>query len=235
MIRNIAVTLIGLGFVAIGVFLIATERTPWMSPDPWSVTAFFAGCAIVGLLETIQGWWPPRPVSTASHFGARFNRAQLGVFAVAGALWCASGWLGLYGTVYPAWVAWMVLAFGGACAALLGGFALDGREQVVVDHEGIADRRVVRDKIAWADVREISVGNTGGVPSVAVTLNDPERFRAKRPWLAKLFGRSVEPVHVIGLQLASSFDDIVEAVTRFAPPELLPREKGAIWLDDEAL
>jgi hypothetical protein len=234
-IRSAAVALIGIGFVAIAIFLIASGHLPWTSPDPWCVMTFFAGCAIIGLVETVQGWWPPRPVSSASRFAAQFNRAQLGVFALAGALWCASGWLGLYGNVYPAWVAWMVLAFGGICAGLLGGFVFDGREQVIVDHEGIADRRIVRDKIPWSDVRAISVGRTGGVPSVAVTLHDPARYRAKRPWFAKTVGRSVEPVHVISLQLAASFEDIVAAVTRFAPPELQPHEKGAIWLDDDAL
>lgn len=235
MIRSAAVALIGIGFVAIGAVLIASGHMPWTSPDPWSVIAFFAGCAIIGLVETVQGWWPPQPAATATRFGARFNRAQLGVFALAGALWCASGWLGLYGSVYPVWVAWMVLAFGGVCAGALGPFALDGREQVVVDLEGIADRRIVRNKIPWRDVRAISVGHTGGVPSVAITLHDPTSYRAKRPWFAKMFGRSVEPVHVISLQLASSFDDIVHAVTRLAPPELLPHENGAIWLDDDAL
>jgi len=234
-IRSAAVTLIGIGFVAIGAFLIASGRMPWTSPEPWSVMAFFAGCAIIGLVETVQGWWPPRPVATASRFGARFNRAQLGVFALAGALWCASGWLGLYGNVYPAWVAWMVLGFGSVCAGVLGGFVFDGREQVVVNHEGIADRRVVRDQIPWRDVRAMSIGHTGGVPSVAITLHDPASYRAKRPWFARMFGRSVEPLHVISLQLAASFDDIVAAITRFAPPELLPHEKGAIWLDDDAL
>jgi hypothetical protein len=234
-IKSVAVTLIGIAFVAIGVVLIASGHTPWTSPDPWTVMAFFAGCAMIGLVETVQGWRPPRPVSTASRFAARFNRVQLGVFALAGLLWCASGWLGLYGSVYPEWAAWMVLAFGGVCAAILGPFVLDGREQVVVDHDGIADRRLVRGKIPWGDVRAITVGQTGGVPSVAIALRDPARYRAARPWMARLFGRSVEPVHVISMQLGASFEDVVAAVTQFAPRELLSPERGAVWLDDDAM
>jgi MFS family permease len=220
--QSLLVTLIGLGFTAVAVALIVSGHSPWTSPDPWTVMAFFAGCAAIGFIETVQRWWPPKPVDTETRFAAGFNRAQLSVFAIGGALWCVSGVLGLYGSVFPAWAAWLTILFGAVCAGLLGVFALDGREQVAVDRDGILDRRIVTAKIPWGDVERVDLPHVGDVPPLALTLANPALYKARRPFLARLSGRSVDPVQITGLQLTASTAQIATAVTRFAPPQVFP-------------
>jgi hypothetical protein len=229
--RNSAVTLIGAGFVTTGVLMLVSGTRPWNSPGVWAGMLFFAGGALVGAVQGIQERRPPRPEVTPTRVTLRFNRAQMGVHGLAGAAWAASGVLSLSDGEFPAWLAWVGIAFGGLVALVALPHALNGRATVEVDGEGIADYRCLTRKVPWEAIAAVRSSHSHGVPSLALLLVSPGDYARHRTVLVRLFGRSIDPLHVVATQLNGTPGGILNAVSRFAPPHLQPQSTA--WADDE--
>lgn len=226
MVRNVLLTLIGLSFVALSIFLMAVGKEPWTSPDPWSGLLFFAGCAVVGIADIVSSQRPAAPEVTAERVVLRYERLRMGALGLVGAGWFAAGVIGLWGTVFPAWLAWMLAAFGGLVAVVLLPIGLDGRPKVVVDAQGIADYRRLTRKIAWGDLSAISYSTASGMPTVELRLNDSHAYLDKRPSFGRLLGHTIDPLHINTFNLDGTLADILAAIERFAPPELVPEPAG---------
>ncbi len=229
MIRNVALTAIGAAFVAIAVYLMASGSTPWTSPNAWMPLTFFLGCAMVGAVETVQGLWPVQPALSETRLAIKYNRAKYTVLGLAAALWFASGVIGLSGTVLPAVLAWLVIGFGGLGAVALLSCALDGRDIVVIDRDGIIDRRMLKERVAWADVRDAQAVEN----AVAVDLANAESYRAKRTLFARVFGRSFDPLHIGTVEMTGTQFDILDAIRRFGPADLGAHRWAAYEGDDD--
>jgi MFS family permease len=172
-VRNYLLTAIGLGFVALAILPMALGDVPWTAREPWIVLLFFAGCAVAGMADIVQSYRPARAEVTPSNVVLRYDRVRLLGLGVASAGWLAAGILGLSGTVFPSWLAWVLIAFAGLCAVVLLPMGLDGRAKVVVDAEGIADYRRLSRKIAWGEIEAISLSHLRAVPSVSLRLRNP--------------------------------------------------------------
>jgi hypothetical protein len=228
-IRNLALTAIGAAFVAIAVYLMASGHAPLMSPDIWAPLTFFLGCAMVGAVETVQGLWPVQPVFNETQLALKHNRVRYAVLGLAGALWFATGVIGLSGTVFPAVLSWLVIGFGGLAAVALLSRALDGRDIVVIDRDGIIDRRVLDDRVTWADVRDAYTAPD----AVTVELLRAESYETKRTLFGRLFRRSVQPLHISTIQMTGTRSDIMDAIRRFGPADLGAHRWAAYEGDDD--
>lgn len=229
MIRNIALTAVGAAFVALAVYLMASGSAPWTSPNAWMPLTFFLGCAMVGAVETVQGLWPVQPALSETRLAIKYNRAKYGVLGLAAALWFASGVIGLSGTVLPAVLAWLVIGFGGLAAVPLLSMALDGRDIVVVDRDGIIDRRMLKGRVAWADVRDAQAVEN----AVAVELSNAESYRAQRTLFARIFGRSFDPLHIGTVEMTGTRLDVLDAIRRFGPSNLGAHRWAASAYDED--
>lgn len=234
MLRHFALTAIGLGFVALSVLPMAMGEMPWTSPNPWSGMLFFAGCAVVGLSDIVQHFRPPRASVEPTRVALTYDRTRLLPLGLASAGWLGSGIIGLLGTMFPVWLAWVLIAFGGLCTAFLIPSGLDGRAKVTVDAEGIADYRQASHKIAWSEIEAISYGSLRGMTAISLKLRNPARL--ERRLFARLFGYPGDPVQIIAFNLAGSLGDIAEGIRRFAPPALweLPEDIEHFDQDDAA-
>lgn len=229
MIRNIALTAVGAGFVAIAVYLMASGDAPLMSPDIWAPLAFFLGCAMVGAVETVQGLWPVQPVLKETQLALKHNRARYAVLGLAGALWFATGAIGLSGTVFPAALSWLLIGFGGLAAVALLSRALDGRDIVVIDRDGIIDRRVLDGRVAWVDVRDAYAAPD----AVTVEVLRAESYETRRTLFGRLFRRSVQPLHISTIEMTGTQFDIMDAIRRFGPADLGAHRWAAYEDDDD--
>ncbi len=221
MVRNVLLTLIGLGFVALSILPMAMGNIPWTSPDPWTPLLFFAGCAIVGIADIVQFYRPAKAEVTPTRVVLRYDRVRLLSLGLASAGWLAAGIVGLSGTVFPVWLAWVLVAFAGFCTVVLLAVGVDGRAKVVVDAEGIADYRGLAEKIPWRDVEAISFSYLRAMPSLSLRLRNPAAYAAKQRTIRRWLGHKVDPLHIIDFNLGGSLGDIAEAIARFAPPELV--------------
>jgi hypothetical protein len=215
--RNVLLFLIGAGFVAASVGLIATGTTVEQVRGAWGGLLFFGGCMAVGAVDIVRQWRPALPSWGADFLHVRNERLRTGVLGLAAAAWLASGIVSLGGGIFPTLLAWVMIAFGGFGAAVLLGMALDGHVRVSVDREGIADYRLITQKIPWADVQSAGPSLEFGVPFIALRLKEPRAYAAKRTWLARTFGRKIDPMQITTISLAGSLADIEDAVQRWAP------------------
>ncbi|NOT41207.1 MAG: hypothetical protein HOP13_12010 [Alphaproteobacteria bacterium] len=233
MLRNILLTLIGLGFVALGILPMALGKIPWTSPDPWSGLLFFAGCAVVGVAESVRSLRPAKAEVSAEHVVLRYDHLRLSALGLAGAGWFAAGVIGLWGAMFPAVLAWMLVVFGGLTGSVLLATGLDGRPKIVIDADGIADTRRLTQKVAWGDLASIDTSYDRGMPTVLLRLRDPGSFAAKRRTLGRLLGHTIDPFHISAFNLDGSLGDVEAAIMRFAPPELLPPPAEHYGFNDE--
>ena len=212
--RNVALTLIGAGFVAAGLFLIGSDQANW--PVGLFAVLFFGGCALVGLVDTVQGVWPPRPQWRADALVLRYNRVRIGVFFCASACWTLAGIVGLHAPTFPSPLGWALILFAGFSAAVFLSVVVDGGAQVVVDREGIADFRLLKRKVTW---RDVAIGTRRSADDIVLEglPRDVERLRT---WRSRLSGQDLRQIRISSVLLDGTADDIEAAIKKFAPESL---------------
>lgn len=225
--HNLLLIAISAGFVAIGVFALGD------APEALPGILFFGGCLLVGVLETVRGRWPVSPEITDARLALRYDRLRMGALGLASAAWAASGIVSLYTGMFPEFLAWLLIAFGGLGAVALLPAALDWRPAVIVDAEGIADRRSLRGKVPWADVSSVRSGTSLGVRTVEVSLVSAAAYAGARPLIGRLFMRGIDPIRIVDNGLDGSLYDILSAVGRFAPPHVHPQVPWGAYDDGD--
>lgn len=161
---SLAVTLIGFGFTAMGLFLLFTAETDDDLLMGGVTTLFFAAVGLVGLMDLLPAAAPrPQPDGRVI---VRASRLRSGIFALGGLSFLVAG------IVMPL----RMLETGFSIKLLLGAlgapfglavlvFAL--RQMIVagplyiMDETGIESRTGMKWRLAWADIRDISTGRVG--------------------------------------------------------------------------
>lgn len=176
--KAVLLTLIGLGFVAMGVFLLL-RGDPQDRTLAWGIIAFFGACATVGVVQLL-----PARRATLGEGGALVLRPLRAVglllagLAMGVGCLCLAPYANTQGDLYMSYVAYFgALFFGGGSA-----FALwrvfGGPPLARIDTHGVETFGSGAWKLAWRDVLAINFGE--GVPPGGfinfVTADEP--FRA---------------------------------------------------------
>lgn len=165
--RQILLYAIVIGFVTIGVFMIAAGETMM----GMMALCFFGGCGVVFLAEPAgrhgRRQAEKRRAVSAKATTFHFNAFHLGVMALGGGLMATgAGFMAANGA--PVWVAWPAIVLGAATALLLAWRATDRRPVVVIDAKGLFDRRLLRAPLRWDDIYALDFDGSYGVPFMVI-------------------------------------------------------------------
>ncbi|MFN3911984.1 hypothetical protein [Hyphomonas sp.] len=161
---SLAVTLIGFGFTAMGLFLLFSAETDDDLLMAGVTTLFFAAVGLVGLMDLLPASVPRQQPGGRIVVGA--SRLRAGIFALGGLAFLVAG------IVMPL----RMLETGFSIKLLLGALGapfglavlIFGLRQVIaagplyiLDETGIESRTGIKWRLAWADIRDISTGRVG--------------------------------------------------------------------------
>lgn len=162
--QSLAVTLIGFGFTAMGLFLLFTSETDDDLLMGGVTTLFFAAVGLVGLIDLLPAALP-RPQADGRLI-VRASRLRSGIFALGGLAFLVAGFmmaLRMLGTGF------LIELVSGSLGAPFGLAVLvfTLRPMIVagplciLDETGIGSRAGMKWRLTWADIREISTGLVG--------------------------------------------------------------------------
>ena len=158
MVKTVLVTLIGLAFVAMGVFLLV-RGDPEDAALAWGLIAFFGACAAVGLVQLL-------PVRRArlDQNGALVLRPLRKVGTLLAGLAMGAGCFSLapyataQGDVMMSYVAYFGAVFFGGGSLLALGLTLFGPPLARIDTSGVQTFGKLGWKLAWRDIVAIRTG-----------------------------------------------------------------------------
>ncbi|MBY0567659.1 MAG: hypothetical protein K2P70_10115 [Hyphomonadaceae bacterium] len=229
MVKSVLITLIGLAFVALGVFLLV-RGDPADAALAWGVIAFFGACAAVGLVQLL-------PVRRArlDRDGALVVRqlepiglSLAGIGMGAGCFFLAP-YAAAQGEVIMTYVAYFGAAFFGGGSLLALGRTLTAPPLARIDASGVEMFGAFGWKLAWREIVAIHAETFGGDRGFFdfVTVHEPaaasERDPADEDWDEDL-EHEQEPsnrrtLSLVGTRLA--FEDV-----RIIVDELWRRHRG---------
>jgi len=161
MVKSVLVTLIGLAFVALGVFLIV-RGDPADGALAWGLIAFFGACATVGLVQLLpvrraklnrQGSLELRPLRSAGTLLAGLAMG-LGCFMLA-------PYAAAQGDRLMSYIAYLGAAFFGGGSLLALGLIMLGPPLARIDASGVETFGKLGWKLAWRDIIAIRTGKAG--------------------------------------------------------------------------
>ena len=122
---------------------------------------------------------------------------------------------------------WIGVAFFGLGFIAIPRQLLRAGPQVVINDEGIDDRRLKLGPIRWDDIRELSIGSVHGAKFLCIELVDRERYLSRLPAWKRRLGAASEalgfPPLTIGFSgLTPGLDEVWDYV-RKRPPSTTPR------------
>lgn len=82
-------------------------------------------------------------------------------------------------------VAWLNIAFFGACATFFALQVVDRRPRLVIDDQGILDRTLKVGLIDWADIRAVFLKRSAGQSFLCLELADASKYTQRLPPLLK--------------------------------------------------
>jgi hypothetical protein len=140
---------------------------------------------------------------------------------VAGGLWLA----GLFGpSPKPGreWIGWVTALFSGLAGLVLASRLFDREDWLVIDRNGIRWRQWSEATIPWSAIRSWSQYSVRRQKFLCLELKDPSQFpgSGSGAWLRginKAIGFGDIALSVVGTD--RKFDELAEAVRRYAPPE----------------
>lgn len=204
-------------FVAGGVLLLVyAHHDPEKLRVGLTTILFFGGCAVVGLAElrkdNDRDAARARRAQELNAATFKLNGAHLQPMALGAALMGAGG--ALMGTLgAPIWLAWLCGVFFGGGGLFMGFIAFDRRRYVVVDSEGVFDRRLFRSKAPWTSIQAISIDWNLG----SIELHLAEGAAATpcaRPFLVL---RPPQRLRISASVLDGGLDEVLAAIHRFRP------------------
>ena len=115
-------------------------------------------------------------------------------------------------------VGWLLVAGFGACFAVSVGQAFTRDPRLVIDGEGIEDRRLGLGKIPWSEIRELRLVRMHRVPLLALSLRDPAPWLERLPRLRRFAARTNQRMglspFVISLAATKQKAEAVHAIVR---------------------
>jgi hypothetical protein len=161
---SLAVTLIGFGFTAMGLFLLFNAETDDDLLMAGVTTLFFAAVGLVGLMDLLPAALP-RPQADG-RFIVRASRLRSGIFALGGLAFLVTGLvMALQMLQSGVSINLLLGALGAPFGLLVLVFAL--RQLVaagplyILDQTGIESRSGMKWRLAWTDISDISTGRVG--------------------------------------------------------------------------
>lgn len=165
MLKNLAVTLIGFGFVAMGIFILATDTTGEDTMLGSIVILFFGAVGLVGLMDLLPTS-QPKAQPDGRYFVAA-SRLRTLVFAFGGLAFAVAGvvmplslylsgefsikaLIGALGLPFGLGVLWFALRQLGKSGPLY-----------ILDADGIESRTGLEWRLAWRDIAAVGVGAAG--------------------------------------------------------------------------
>ncbi len=187
-------------FVAVGIWMIVDGDS-----TGWFVAGFFGLCLLVAVFEP----WLPKPqvaceyrlVITEEDVACEHPKRPrmecytskvklLGLLGLTCAMVSVSYFCTTLPGLTPRVVGWMGVGFFGLGFIALPVMFFRAAPQVVINDEGIEDRRLKIGVIRWEDIRSLSIGSVHSAKFLCVEVADPERYSSRLPrwsrWLAAL-------------------------------------------------
>jgi hypothetical protein len=162
--KNLAVTLIGFSFVAMGIFLLFNAETEDDLLMAAVCTLFFAAVGLIGLLELLPASLPRkqadgRIIVTPSRFRA-------GLFAFGGLAFLVMGIvmplrMSESGFSIKLLLGALAAPFGLVVLVFAGRQMFAGGPMYILDESGIESRSRIKWRLAWTDIDQISLGRAG--------------------------------------------------------------------------
>jgi hypothetical protein len=164
-IRNVALTVIGFGFTAAGIFMMLDADTPDDRVVGGACALFFGGCGLLGASDLVPS--PPLQVDLDGKIRIWTSRVMAGIFCLAGLGFMAVGALMaqevLSGTVTVKLVIGALAVPFGLLAVIV--FARDlirPRLMYVIDRTGIESLHRKRWRLGWDEILRIDVAQMRG-------------------------------------------------------------------------
>lgn len=162
--KNLAVTLIGFGFVAMGIFLMFHAESEDDLLMAGVTTLFFAAVGLVGLMELLPASLPRKQAD--GRIIVAPSRVRAGIFAFGGLAFLVMGIvmpLRMLETGFSIKLLLGALAapFGLAVLVFAGRQMFKGGPMYILDETGIESRTGIKWRLAWTDIDQISLGRAG--------------------------------------------------------------------------
>jgi hypothetical protein len=159
------------------------------------------------------------------------RRAYFALMSAGAALMTCGAAAALDASGSPRPLLWAAIALFGPGAALLAIWSAD-RSQIVIDADGVFDTRVTTAPIPWRRIARIApIQDWRRVAMIAVEVDDQAFLRE----IARRRGKASGGVRLSTTTLDGGFDDVADALRRFAPdPALIfPDEATGAGADDD--
>lgn len=114
-------------------------------------------------------------------------------------------------------VGWLGIAFFTPCLFAVALESARSGPVVVIDDEGITDRRLRVGTIPWKEIEDISIGSVNRQRFLSVHVRDPNVFLARMPFYARWLGRAntlmgFAPITLGFAGLTPGIDEVVRAI-----------------------
>lgn len=163
--RNIALTVIGFGFAAAGIWMMLDAATPDDRLIGGACTLFFGGCGLLGASELVPS--PPLQMELDGKIRIWSSRVMAGIFCLAGLGFVAVGALMarevLSGTVtFKLVIGGLAVPFGLLAVVVFARDLIRPRLMYVIDRTGIESLHRKKWRLRWDEVARIEVGQVRG-------------------------------------------------------------------------
>ncbi|MBK8199829.1 MAG: hypothetical protein IPK75_15875 [Acidobacteria bacterium] len=163
--KDLAVTLIGFGFVVMGGFILLKDQTGEDTLLAGAVILFFGAVGLVGLIGLLPASLPK--AQPDGRFIVNTSRLRAGVFAFGGLAFLVAGivmplhMMSTGGVSAKALIGALGVPFGLAVLVFAGRQMFTAGPLYILDADGIESCAGLRWRLAWRDISDIGLGSVG--------------------------------------------------------------------------